>query len=248
VTPPERSGNRSRLTCASFWIDESYTRTATGACIVMAGIKTRVADDLQREIHAIRDKHQHYRPHRELKFTKLSQGNWPVFRDIVDALEASDARLVATVTDLRANNPFSGGKVEWRAHAELASRLVAGNINQGERAVAYLDLLTTPPGKSLGTAVKRKVNARVGSQVLLDAVSLDSKANDLLQVADAIAGAIRYERDGTTSHEFKTKFVRRLAAAFELTDFQDVRTRRVNILTMRDRSPLRLVQSHTDAS
>ncbi len=229
---------------ASFWIDESYTKTATGACIVMAGIKTRAADDLQREIKSVREHHQY---EHELKFTKMSARTYEVLKDIVDVLEGSDAHIIASVSDLRANNPFQG-RHEWRAHAKMAAQLIVGNINQGEHGVAYLDSLTTPKGMSMGTSVKRQVNTKVGSHVLVDAISLNSKANDLLQVADAIAGAILYERDGTTSNLHKSKFVRRLAAAFELKDLQDVRLPRVNILTLHDRRPLKLVPTKSRVS
>lgn len=224
--------------CSTFWIDESGSKTTATKCFVVAGIKTRHADDLLRAIHSVREKHNHYQ---ELKFGRLSSTTYKVFADIVDVLEDSDAHVVATVVDQR-HNPFKG-KESWRAHAGIVTQLVVGNVNRNEVATVLMDGISTPPGKSLGAAVKRGVNSRLGSTTVTSAISLDSKSNDLLQAADLVAGAIFHQR--MSSHRTaapkaeKVRIAGRLALAFGVQNLDDGRSDRVNIMTMRGRSPRR---------
>lgn len=237
--------------CSTFWIDESGSKSTSSRCFVVAGIKTRHPDDLLRDIHTLRETHDFYS---EFKFGRLSAGSFRVFSDLVDVLEASDAHLVATVVDDR-HNPFKG-KEHWHAHANIVSQLVIGNINRNEVATVLMDGISTPQGKSLGRAVKRGVNGRLGATVVTAAISLDSRSNDLLQAADLVAGAIFHQR--MTSHRTgapkaeKVKITNRLALAFGVTTLEDQRDDRVNIKTMsgpRARKPnLRVIRKTESAS
>lgn len=211
---------------SSFWIDESGSKATASKCFVVAGLKTRHPDDLQREVYAIR---QQTGFENELKFGRVSKHSYEAMVKIIDLLEQSDARIVATVVD-SAFNPFRGCEV-WQGHASVISQLLIGNINKNEVATAFLDGITTPAGKSLGTAVRRTVNGRMSGAPLVSAVSLNSKTNDLLQVADLIAGAIRYRRlpRQATSNTEKLQVAARLAAAFGMESFADQRSARVNI-------------------
>lgn len=216
----------SGVPVASFWIDESGSKATASKCFVVAGLKTRHPDDLQREVHAVR---QQTGFENELKFGRVTRHSYEAMIKVIDVLEQSDARIVATVVD-SAFNPFHGCEV-WQGHAHVISQLIVGNINKNEVATAFLDGITTPAGKSLGTAVRRSVNSRLSGSPLVSAVSLNSKTNDLLQVADLIAGAIRYRRlpAQATSNAEKHQIAARLAAAFRMDSFDDQRSDRVNI-------------------
>lgn len=197
----------------------------------MGAIKTRHPDDLQRAIHRIRELNNDFRD--EFKFGRIKAPNYRIFSDLVDVLEDSDAHIAATVVDAGIYNPFTGKQV-WEAHAEIISQLVAGNLNKGEIAAVNMDGITTPVGTSLGTTVKNRVNHHFRSIAVVHAVSLDSHANELLQAADLVAGAVYHQRMASrTRSPEKAKIAQRLAAAFGVADLSDHRTKRVNIATLR---------------
>lgn len=217
---------------ASFWIDESGASSSGGRCFVMAAVKTRHADDLQREVQALRQAHDDYKG--EFKFTKIQDSNFDYYKELVAILEASDARLAITVVDGGVYNPFRHMDT-WEAHAMVAARLVAANMNRNEVATVLMDGISTPAGCSLGRRVKALVNKQLSGTVVTTAVSLDSKCNDLLQVADMVAGSIRtLRRPAAKKDGAKMKLARRLAAAFDIEDVQeDFRSGRVRLATLR---------------
>lgn len=217
---------------ASFWIDDSGSVSGKGTHFVMAGIKTRHPDDVQRALRVVVDKHQMHR--QELKFSKIDAASYPLFRDLIDALEETDVHLAATVVELRTGSPLRGLKT-WDLHATVAGRLVMGNLNRNEIAAVQIDSITTPPGVAVGTQLKRFVNGSLRATAVVSAVSLDSKSNLLLQVADTVAGAVHSQRVvGARSAEpnEKQRVASRLAAAFGLRDFADTRSERVSIRTL----------------
>jgi hypothetical protein len=226
---------------ATYFIDESGSRQASTKTFVVAGIKTRRPDRLARDIKSVREKHDF---HSEFKFGRLGAGSLAPALDLIDVLVASDAHLVATVVDRR-YNPFKG-RMQHEAQAEVIAQLVRGSLTRNEVVVALIDDIATPSGFYLGEYVKRSVNAQVRSTAMITAMLLDSKCNDLLQVADLVAGAIRNHRvEGTPGAATKPEKVRvagTLAAAFGITDFKsDVRARRVNIKTLQAPRNLRVV-------
>ena len=213
---------------ASFWLDESGAKNTAAQCYVVAGIKTRHPDEIDREIQAVRDRHGYLD---ELKFGRLTQRTLPIFLDLVAVLERSDARLVATVVNSGAN-PFHGSTV-WDAYTNVVSQLVVGNINRGELGCVFVDRITTPPEVNLGELIKRRANERLGGGPVVLATSLNSKASDLLQAADMCAGAIRTLRLDSTEKPDKVRVARQLAVAFDADGLADVSSGRVSIETLR---------------
>jgi len=229
----DRSHNLARGTqTASIWLDESGSRSTARDCFVVAGIKTRHADRLLRQIQVVRDEYQFH--NRELKWGRVDERTSRIYYDIIEVLAASDARVVAAVVDGATFNPFDHLTEPWRAHAHVNARIVQGNINRNEVVTVLLDGITTPPGIAMGQVVKRMVNSRLKTTSVVDAYSLNSKTNDLLQVADMVAGAIFYTRlraEGRS--EVKNKVAQRLAWAFEQPSLdKDARTGRLNISTL----------------
>jgi len=174
----------------------------------------------------------------EFKFNTISKGQLDFYFRVIDALAASDARLVATVVDTaRAGDPFSSGDADWQIHARVASKLLVGNLNRGELACVVADHVSTPSGQAFDDALRGMVNKRLKATAVVSAVCADSLTSDGLQVADLVAGAVaRHRREpgspGSAAH--KAVLARRLAAAFNLPDFSaDTRTNRVNVATYR---------------
>lgn len=215
---------------ATFWIDESGSRASAGKGFVLAGLKTRHPDTLQRNLHEVRERFGHCRD--EFKFNSIREANLHRYRAWVEVLGSSDARVIATVVD-RTANPFPG-TLEWETHAALAGRLIQAGLNKNEVGCAFLDLVTTPASVSMGPLVKRYVNGALRGHFLTTAVSLNSKTNDVLQLADLVAGAIRYERfevGRARDDSPKLRVAREVALALGVTDLADQRGRRVTIAT-----------------
>lgn len=216
-------------------IDESGSQSGSGR-FVMGAVKVRQSGQLERAIQGVREKHRYL--DREFKFSRISSDNAKVFTDLIAALEASDAHIVASVVDTTAGGsqfgrPRRGSKEAWEIHAEIISRLLAGCINKRELVSVLLDGITTPIGCSLSDTVRDVTNRKLRATGVVTAAALDSKTNDLLQVADLIAGAVRHERLRTagTPRSDKGRVAMQLANAFDCPGLLDMRTGRVNIYT-----------------
>lgn len=236
--PSNKSSNRPQpfrglprnVQTATLWIDESGSRGSRHEGLVIAGIKTRHPDDLLRSIHRVREKHGHCAD--EFKFTRVDGSNEHRYRDLVDLLSDSDVQIHALVVDARIWNPFKGGQ-HWSVQAAMLSRLVVSAINHFEVMSVYMDGITTPDNTSLGQLVKRKSNYEIGGGKVVSAVSLNSKTNDLLQLADLTAGAIRRARFEPESmgDDPKSRIALRLAAGFGAHSFEDQSQTRFRVKT-----------------
>ncbi|OLT21611.1 hypothetical protein BJF78_08410 [Pseudonocardia sp. CNS-139] len=103
----------------------------------------------------------------------------------------------------------------------------------------HLDAITTPRGCSLEDTVRGMVNGRLRSTSAVTAVCLDSRTNDLLQVADVVAGSVLHQRrlaaGGSVpkSTSNKGKIAQQLAVLFGRPGLTDGKDARVNIRTYR---------------
>lgn len=223
---------------SSIFVDESGSKATADQFFVAAAVKVRGTGALAREIKDIRDRHGFTK---ELKFSGITRASSTVYFDIIDALEASDAHLAACVVQGDVFNPFTDDRPPWRVHAEVISQLLVGCINRRELAVALIDGISTPRGCSLEDEVRERVNRRLKSTALVQAVCLDSRTNDLLQVADMVASAVMNRRQalagrGGTPGSYKERVAKRLALAFDNPSFGDGRNDRLSILTYRGRA------------
>lgn len=218
---------------STFFIDESGAKASAGTFFVVAGVKLLQPGRLQRRVEQLRHEERYTE---EFKFSRINRDRLRVFRRLVEVVAESDARLVGAVVDRsQIENPFKSGDEEWQVHARIAAQVLAGNIANGEHAAAILDHRSTKPNVSFGDTVRSMANRRMKSACLVSAVTVDSEANDLLQVADLVAGAICNQRrdphPATIGH--KARVATDLAQAFGVPHFcEDVRSGRVNIKTM----------------
>lgn len=242
-----------RYPTAAIFVDESGSKsTAGGQFFVVAAVKARQPGRLARTIREVRDRTGYSS---ELKFSSITRGSLIVYYELIAALGASDATLAACVVQGDVYNPFRQRREVWKVHAEVTSQLLVGCINRRELVGVHLDGISTPPGCSLEEEVRRMTNRRLRATAVVSSVCLDSKTNDLLQVADLVAGAIFHERRRAATGETaprsnKGKVAACLAAAFDRPELVDGRDRRVNIATYRGRGatllPLKVV--HRSAS
>lgn len=222
----------SRVRSASVWLDESGSPQTASRCFVIGALKTRHADDLARSLKAVRESHHHYTD--ELKFGRIKDSNYRIYGDVVDVLEASDARLGVLVVDGAIKNPFSKNHAKWETHADITSMLISGLAIRDEVLTVAMDIVNTPPQISMGSLVKRKVNGQLGRTCVVTALSLDSKSTDLLQAADLIAGAVFHQRfHGGNAASEKMKVAKRLALAFGTESFaEDFDAPRIKVQTL----------------
>ena len=227
---------------ALIFVDESAVKVSAGRFFVIGAVKVRRSGQLLRTVHDIRDRHGYFD---EFKFSKITRARLPVFCELIDMLEQSDAHIGACIVD-RTNgaNPFNSADPQWVVHARVTAKLLVGLINKRELAAALIDQVSTPRGSAFDDTVRDMVNRRMKSTSLVVASCVDSACNDGVQLADLIAGAVAHQCGqlaGTarpSSH--KGKIAARLAAAYGIPNLGDVRTDRVNIATLGIPAPRRL--------
>jgi len=225
---------------ATFFVDESGSKATAGKFMIFGALKVRQPGFLAREVRAVRDKTGFAN---ELKFSGITRRSLPVYYELIGALHRSDAHIVGTVVDGSVHDPFRGRREDWKVHAEVISQLVYGCVNKRELVSVMMDAVSTPPECSIEEVVRTRTNRKLGTTGVISALCLDSKSNDLLQLADMVAGAIMHQRrraaggPGKISSD-KTKVAEYLAAAFNRPGLTDGRDDRVNIATYRP-SPAR---------
>jgi hypothetical protein len=224
------------------FIDESGSKATASQFFVVAAVKVREPGKLSQAVRSVRDATGYTS---ELKFSGITRGTLPVYYRLIDELAASDAHLAACVVRGDVHNPFKGQRQVWQVHAEIISQLLVGCINRRELVGVLMDGITTPRGCSLEDAVRKITNRRLGETAVVSAACLDSRTNDILQVADLVAGAVLHERRLSVSSgppktiSNKAKVAMRLAAAFGRPGLADGKDVRVNIQTYRGRARIR---------
>jgi len=218
---------------ALIFVDESAVKVSAGRFFVVGAVKVRKSGQLLRSVQDIRDRHN-YRE--EFKFSKITRARMPVFSELVDVLEQSDAHVAACIVDRTTSDPFAGSDPQWVIHARVAAKLLVGIINKRELAAVLLDQVSTPKGRAFDDTVRDMVNRRMRATSVIAASCVDSACNDGVQLADLVAGAIAHQCGQAastakpTSH--KGKIAARLAAAYGVPTLCDVRTERVNVVTL----------------
>lgn len=219
---------------ASIFIDESGSKATASQFFVVAAVKLRRPGRLAQAIRGVRQRTGY---DKELKFSEITRGTLPVYYDLIDALEASEAHIAACVVRGEVYNPFTAGRPVWRVHAAVTSQLLVGCLNRREVVGVLMDGISTPQGCSLEDTVRMMTNRRLRATSVASAVCLDSKTNDILQVADLVAGAILHERRAAggdaKANSNKGKVAVRLGMALGRPGLGDGRDRRVNIDTYR---------------
>jgi hypothetical protein len=219
---------------ALIFVDESAVKVSAGRFFVIGAVKVRRPGQLLRDIQDIRDRHGYQE---EFKFSKITRARLPVFCELVDTLEQSDAHIAACIVDrTNGTDPFASSDPQWVAHARVTAKLLVGVINRRELAAALIDQVTTPRGCAFDDTVREMVNQRMKSTSLVAASCIDSASNDGVQLADLVAGAVAHhcgQTAGTSyANSHKGKIAARLAAAFGVSNLGNIRTDRVNIATL----------------
>ena len=217
---------------SSIYIDESGSRNSRGGFFVVGFVKVRDTAILARKIREIRQRHGFYK---EIHFSQLNKRSLAFYFDLVETLASENVRVGGSVYD--AHNSFSSDVETWKQQAEMAARLVVGNVNRGELVNVFLDLVQTPKGETVAQVVKAEANRRLKSRSVLEAYDVNSQATDLLQLADIVAGSIKCERSKNNPEQSttpKTQVAARFRRALELDNFADIQQGKVNIMSFQE--------------
>lgn len=227
------ASNRVARQFASIFIDESGSKNSKGGFFVVGFIKTRRPAVLSRKVRALRQKYHYYD---EIKFSSINYEKIQFYFDLVETIAAEDVRVGGSVYN--AVSGFPAKQKTWECQAQMAKRLVIGNVNKGEMVNVFLDLVQTPTGKTVAEMVRNQINEYFGKRIVMEAYDIDSRTMELVQLADIIAGSVAYLRKNPQSPKAgkrsspKRKVAERFRRALELESFEDTRQGKVNILTM----------------
>lgn len=222
-----------RVPVSSIYLDESGSRNSAGGFFVVGFVKIRDGAALERQIRHLR---QSFRYHSEIHFADIRKDNVDFYFQVAETLAAADVRVGGSVYDSRES--FTASTETWKQQSEMAVRLISGNINRGELVNVFLDLVQTPRGETVAQTVKDGVNRKLGNRCVVEAYDVDSKAMDLVQLADLVASSINFERRRESkpveSHRRtpKARVAARLRRALDLDTFGDTQEGKVNIMTM----------------
>lgn len=222
---------------SSIYIDESGARNSRGGFFVVGFIKVREPAQLSRKVRDVRQRHNFTS---EIHFSQITKRNIDFYFDIVETLATADVRVGGSVYDSKRS--FTNATETWKQQARMATQLVVGNVNRGEFVNVFMDMVQTPKDKTFAKHVKAEANRRLASRCVLEAYDVDSRATDLLQLADIVASAINFERkQANPKHPTtpKGRVAARLRRALEIDSFADISEGKVNIMTMIpvDRNP-----------
>ncbi|WP_216378482.1 DUF3800 domain-containing protein [Arcanobacterium phocae] len=224
---------------ATFFIDESGSKSSAGKFFVIGSAKTYLPGKLSWEMRHIRERHSFKD---EFKFTKVKNDTLPIYKQLIDVAFATRTLLGAFVLDSRDSDQF-GERPTWAVQAQLTAQLIRGTLKHGELGTVVADVITTPKGISLAESVKNQINSQLDCLAIVGAMDIDSRASTELQLADLFAGAVNYERKslaGLTQGDIhgsspKGKLVRHIQAVYGLDSFDDAKQYLVSIKTAQTR-------------
>ena len=79
------------------------------------------------------------------------------------------------------------------AYEQVTKQLLAGSLRKSEVLIVLADNVVTPKKNQFEVNVKNHLNKRFNRLAIAGVCRLDSRTNDLLQMADLLIGAINHE-------------------------------------------------------
>ena len=144
-----------------------------------------------RQVQALRDKFHWYG---EIKWVDLTMTSLPLYKKLVDIIDASDARFSCFVADRATADPVKRFKSDaWLAYEKLAIQLLIGSAKPGELLSVLADNYSTPAHVRFEEDVCKEVNSRLSELQVTSVCRLDSRSCDPLQLVDVLTGAVTFE-------------------------------------------------------
>jgi len=131
----------------------------------------------------------------EMKFNKLSKNNIDFAKLCLDLFFSTRSLSFSSYSLDKEGDYFK--KVftinPWKAYEDISIRVLESAIPENEIIIVNADYVSTPKDIRFEVNVKRRINDKLGRLAVAGVCRFDSRANDLLQLADLIVGAINYD-------------------------------------------------------
>lgn len=175
------------------FLDESGTLNPKSQPYFTVGmIKCSQPYYLQQKIRYIRERNKFWW---ELKFSDLNKVKIKTALEILDALfKTRNIHFSSYSIDKKSeyfknefhSNPFI-------AYEQITKHLLRGNMRKNEVLIVLADNVITPKRNKFEVNVKNSINNKFQRLAIAGVCRLDSRSNDLLQLADLLIGSINYE-------------------------------------------------------
>ena len=133
--------------------------------------------------------------HDEMKFNKLSKNNLEFAKFALDSFFSTRSLSFYSYSLDKQGNYFNKkfGGDPWKAYEDISIRTLKSAIPLNEIIIVITDYVTTPKNVRFEVNVEKKINNEFKRLAVAGVCRFDSRANDLLQLADLIIGAINYD-------------------------------------------------------
>ncbi|KWX07558.1 hypothetical protein TR74_18390 [Carbonactinospora thermoautotrophica] len=175
------------------WIDESGL-VARDRFFVLGAMRTTAAPALGRAVQRYRDRHHWYG---ELHFARMTTATEPHHAAMVKLLAKAgatgDMTFTCCVADRQAFDVIAQHGGPYEAYEAVATRLLVDAIHDDELVSAVADNYSSPDGANFEENVRSAVNRAHGRLALVSLLRMDSRASDLLQLADLLTSLVGFE-------------------------------------------------------
>lgn len=162
---------------------------------------------LQRELRSVREKNNFWW---EFKFNGLNNAKMKVALEVLDSLFNTKSIHFSSYTIDKRSEYFKKEFHEdpFIAYEQITKHLLRGNLAKNDILIVLADELISPKKNRFEVNVKNHINNKFKRLAVAGVCRLNSKTNDLLQLADLLIGSINYElllKDGVIKKASKNK-------------------------------------------
>lgn len=153
-----------------------------------------------------------------MKFNKLSKNNFDFAKLSLDSFFNTRSLYFYSYSLDKNGDYFKrefGGN-PWKAYEAISMRVLEAAIPQNEILIVLADHVDTPKDIRFEVNVKRVLNDKFARLAIAGICRIDSRVNDLLQLADLMVGVINYDLKLSTGVVLKgDKYKRRFLDYFK---------------------------------